>query len=131
MAAEGPIRVADLERGGPWVEIDPRLEWGPEEPVILKKGASAVLWRNLTSQLIAFGVDTVVLCGASTGGCVRATAVDLVQYGWPDARARECVGNRTVGPQEVNLFDIQSNCADVVPFEEALVYVGALGAEVR
>jgi maleamate amidohydrolase len=81
--------LADLELGGPWVEIDPRLERRPEEPMILKKGASAFFGTNLTSQLIAFGVDTVVLCGASTSGCIRATAIDLVQLAYVGALRAE------------------------------------------
>src|SRR3712207_8869368 len=54
-----------------------------EEIVILKKGASAFFGTNLPSILVSQGVDTIVLCGATTSGCIRATAVDLMQYGYP------------------------------------------------
>jgi len=123
--------LAELALGGPWIEIDARLEPRPEEPLILKKGQSAFFGTNLASQLIAFGVDTVVLCGASTSGCIRATAIDLVQYGWPTIVPRECVGDRALGPHEANLFDIDAKLADVVPFEDALAYIGAARQEVR
>ena len=60
------------------------------------------------------GVDTVILCGATTSGCVRATAIDLLQHGWPTLVPRECVGDRAQAPHEANLFDIQAKYADVV-----------------
>ena len=65
----------------------------------------------------------MILCGATTSGCVRATAIDLLQYGFPTLVPRECVGDRAQAPHEANLFDIQAKYADVVPLEEALAYV--------
>jgi len=115
--------LGELQVGGRWVEIDPRLERAYDEPVILKKGASAFFGTNLASILITQDVDSVVLCGATTSGCVRATAVDLLQYGWPTLVPRECVGDRARAPHEANLFDIQAKYADVVPVEEAIVYL--------
>jgi maleamate amidohydrolase len=126
--------LADLVLGGRWVEIDPRLERREDEPVVLKKGASGFFGTNLASILVSQGVDTVVLCGATTSGCVRATAIDLLQYGWPTLVPRECVGDRAQAPHEANLFDIQAKYADVVPLEEALAYLesvpGRVGAVV-
>ena len=115
--------LRDLELGGRWVEIDPRLDRREDEPVVLKKGASGFFGTNLASILVSQGVDTVILCGATTSGCVRATAVDLLQYGWPTLVPRECVGDRAKAPHEANLFDIQAKYADVVPLEDALAYV--------
>jgi len=117
--------LLDLELNGRWVEIDPRLERQPEEVVVLKKGASAFFGTNLPAVLLAAQVDTVVLCGATTSGCVRATAVDLVQYGWPTLVPRECVGDRAAGPHEANLFDIQAKYADVVSVGDAEEYLKA------
>jgi nicotinamidase-related amidase len=126
--------LRDLELGGRWVDIDPRLERGEDEPVVVKKGASGFFGTNLASILVSQGVDTVVLCGATTSGCVRATAIDLLQYGWPTLVPRECVGDRAQAPHEANLFDIQAKYADVVPLEEALAYLegvpGRVGAAV-
>ena len=65
----------------------------------------------------------MILCGATTSGCIRATAIDLLQYGFPTLVPRECVGDRAQAPHEANLFDIQAKYADVVPLEEALAYV--------
>jgi maleamate amidohydrolase len=115
--------LGDLQLGGRWVEIDPRLERRAEETVIVKKGASAFFGTNLAAVLVAQGIDSVILCGATTSGCVRATAIDLLQYGFPTLVPRECVGDRAQAPHDANLFDIQAKYADVVPLEDALAYV--------
>ena len=115
--------LGDLVVGGKWVEIDPRLERRDEETVILKKGASAFFGTNLPSILVSQGVDTVIMCGATTSGCIRATAIDLLQYGYPTLVPRECVGDRAQGPHEANLADIQAKYADVVSAEEASAYI--------
>ena len=118
--------LGDLQLGGRWVEIDPRLGRQPDETVIVKKGASAFFGTNLAAVLIAQGVDSVVLCGATTSGCIRASAIDLLQYGFPTLVPRECVGDRAQAPHEANLFDIQAKYADVVPLEDALAYVASV-----
>ena len=115
--------LADLQLGGHWVAIDPRLDPREDETVVLKKGASAFFGTNLAAILISQGVDTVILCGATTSGCVRATAVDLLQHGFPTLVPRECVGDRAQAPHDANLFDIQAKYADVVSLEEALGYL--------
>jgi maleamate amidohydrolase len=115
--------LEELVIGGKWVEIDPRLERREQETVILKKGASAFFGTNLPSILVSQGVDTVIMCGATTSGCIRATAIDLLQYGYPTLVPRECVGDRAQGPHEANLVDIQAKYADVVSVEEALAYI--------
>ena len=115
--------LGDLIVGGKWVEIDPRLERREEEIVILKKGASAFFGTNLPSILVSQHVDTIIMCGATTSGCIRATAIDLLQYGYPTLVPRECVGDRAQEPHEANLFDIQAKYADVVSAEEASAYI--------
>jgi nicotinamidase-related amidase len=122
--------LRELELGGRYVDIDPRLERREGEPVVLKKGASGFFGTNLASILVSHGVDTVVLCGATTSGCVRATAIDLLQYGWPTLVPRECVGDRAQAPHEANLFDIQAKYADVVSVEEALAYIESVPGRV-
>jgi maleamate amidohydrolase len=126
--------LADLQIGGRWVEIDPRLEPREDETIVLKKGASAFFGTNLASILISQQVDSVILCGATTSGCIRATAIDLLQYGFPTLVPRECVADRAQAPHDANLFDINAKYADVVSLEEALDYVesvsGKVGAEV-
>ena len=122
--------LAELQVGGGWVEIDPRLERREEEVVILKKGASAFFGTNLPSVLVSQNVDTVVLCGATTSGCIRATAIDLLQYGYPTLVPRECVGDRAQGPHEANLLDIQAKYADVVSAEDAISYLESVEEKV-
>ena len=115
--------LEELIVGSKWVEIDPRLERREDETVILKKGPSAFFGTNLPSVLISQGVDTVVLCGATTSGCIRASAIDLLQYGYPTLVPGECVGDRAQEPHEANLVDIQAKYADVVSVEGALSYL--------
>ncbi|HEY1370641.1 MAG TPA: isochorismatase family protein [Gaiellaceae bacterium] len=122
--------LGELQIGGKWVDIDPRLERRDDETIVLKKGASGFFGTNLASILVSQGVDSVILCGATTSGCVRATAVDLLQYGWPTLVPRECVGDRAQAPHEANLFDIQAKYADVVPLEAALAYVESVPGQV-
>jgi maleamate amidohydrolase len=122
--------LGDLQIGGRWVQIDPRLEPQEGETIVVKKGASAFFGTNLAAILISQGIDSVVLCGATTSGCVRATAIDLLQYGFPTLVPRECVGDRAQAPHDANLFDIQAKYADVVSVEEALDYVESVAGKV-
>jgi maleamate amidohydrolase len=122
---KGPA-LAELELGSHWVDVDPRLGRRDDEVVLVKKGASAFFGTNLASILIYQKVDTVILCGATTSGCVRASAIDLLQYGWPTLVPRECVGDRAQAPHEANLFDMQAKYADVVSLEEALGYLASV-----
>jgi len=126
--------LGELQIGGRWVELDPRLEPRDDETIVLKKGASAFFGTNLSSILVSQGVDSVILCGATTSGCIRATAIDLLQYGYPTLVPRECVADRAQAPHEANLFDINAKYADVVPLDDVLEYVesvpGTVGAGV-
>jgi maleamate amidohydrolase len=117
-----------LIQGTPAVDLDPRLPVSDEDTVIVKKGASAFFGTNLAAILAAQGVDTVVICGATTSGCVRASAVDSVQSGFQTIVVRDCVGDRAQGPHEANLFDMNAKYADVIDLEETLDYVGGLTA---
>ena len=123
--------LGDLQMGGRWVEIDARLGQRDDETVIVKKGASGFFGTNLASVLVSQGVDTVILCGATTSGCVRATAIDLLQWGWPTLVPRECVGDRAQAPHDANLFDIQAKYADVVSVDEAIAYLESVPATVE
>jgi nicotinamidase-related amidase len=119
--------LAILRSGSDLVEIDPRLPRRPQDTLIVKRGASAFFGTGLASLLVAQGVDTVVLCGATTSGCLRASAVDSVQSGFRTLVARECVGDRAAGPHEANLFDIQAKYADVISARAAADYLRQAG----
>jgi nicotinamidase-related amidase len=115
-----------LREGSELVEIDPRLPREPGDPLVVKRGASAFFGTSLAATLVALGVDTVIVTGAVTSGCVRATAVDAVQSGFPVLVPREAVGDRAQGPHEANLFDIQAKYGDVLPVAEVLAYLSSL-----
>jgi nicotinamidase-related amidase len=112
-----------LLAGSDAVAIDKRLPVRDDDHLVVKKGASAFFGTTLAATLTALRCDTVLVCGATTSGCVRATVVDAVQSGFPVLVPRECVGDRAPGPHEANLFDIQAKYGDVITIEEAVRYV--------
>jgi nicotinamidase-related amidase len=99
------------------------------ETVITKQYASAFFGTTLASTLTALGVDTLLIAGVSTSGCVRASAVDACQHGFIPLVVREAVGDRHPAPHEANLFDLQAKYAEVVGLQLALEYLQ--GLEVR
>ncbi|MFD5248301.1 isochorismatase family protein [Amycolatopsis sp. NPDC058340] len=115
-----------LREGSEAVALDPRLEQREGDHLILKKGASAFHGTSLAALLTSLGADTVVVCGATTSGCVRATAVDAVQSGFDTLVVREACGDRARGPHDAALFDLQAKYADVVGLDEALAYLADL-----
>ena len=121
--------LAALQEGSPLVEIDPRLERLPGDTLIVKKGASAFFGTHLAATLVAAEVDTVLICGATTSGCVRASAVDSVQSGFRTLVCRDCTGDRAQAPHEANLFDIQAKYADVISLDEAIEYLRGVAAK--
>jgi maleamate amidohydrolase len=96
------------------------------ETVICKQYASAFFGTSLASQLTAMQIDTVLICGVSTSGCVRASAVDACQHGFIPLVIREAVGDRAREPHEANLFDLQAKYAEVISVEIALAYMNSL-----
>lgn len=115
--------MGSLIAGTPPVALDERLGRRDDEPVIVKKGASAFFGTNLAALLCADGLDTLIVCGATTSGCVRASVVDAVQHGFPTLVPRQCVGDRAAGPHEANLFDIDAKYGDVVDVDDVLDYL--------
>ncbi|SFN53431.1 Nicotinamidase-related amidase [Pseudonocardia ammonioxydans] len=121
--------MAALTAGSRLVEIDSALDPRPDEPVFVKHGASAFFGTPVASYLVASGADTLVVTGATTSGCVRASVVDAVQLGFPVLVPREAVADRAPEPHEANLFDIQQKYGDVVEIDDALTYLAAPGRE--
>jgi nicotinamidase-related amidase len=93
------------------------------ETVITKQYASAFFGTTLAPTLTALGVDTLLIAGVSTSGCVRASAVDACQHGFIPLVVREAVGDRHPAPHEANLFDLQAKYAEVVGLELAVEYL--------
>jgi len=102
------------------------LEPRSGETVITKQYASAFFGTPLASQLKALCVDTVLIAGVSTSGCIRATAVDACQHGFVPLVVRDAVGDRHPAPHEANLFDLQAKYAEVVSLEAAAAYLATL-----
>jgi maleamate amidohydrolase len=117
-----------LEAGSRWAEIDPRIAPRAEEPVLNKLFASGFFGTGLSSLLTAAGVDTLIVTGASTSGCVRATAADALQYGFRPVVPREAVGDRNPDAHEANLYDIDAKYGDLISVEEALKYLEEVSA---
>jgi maleamate amidohydrolase len=102
----------------------------PGETVITKQYASAFFATPLAAALTAAGVDTLLIAGVSTSGCVRATGVDCIQHGFIPVVVRDAVGDRAPEPHEANLFDLQAKYAEVVGLPEALAYLGRIGSNI-
>ena len=104
---------------------------GSEEPkpadiVIVKNYPSCFFGTSLASTLMGLDIDTTILIGCSTSGCVRATAIDAIQYGYRVIVPSECVGDRHDALHEANLFDINAKYGDVVSKAEAIKYLNSL-----
>lgn len=113
--------VGDTDAG----RLVPELVPQPNEPIILKQYASAFWATPLASMLHAQGIDTVILAGVSTSGCIRASATDAMQQGFIPVVVREAVGDRNSAPHEANLYDIAAKIGDVVSLTEALDHLAS------
>jgi maleamate amidohydrolase len=112
--------LRELRLGTEAVAVDDRLEPVGNERVILKKYASAFFGTDLQTELTTHRVDTIVLAGVTTSGCIRATAVDSLQHGYRTIVPADAVGDRAEGPHRANLFDIDAKYGDVVTTETVL-----------
>lgn len=112
--------LAKLVEGEPLVEIDEKVAPHDEDLVIVKNYPSCFFGTSLMSTLAAQQIDTLVLLGCSTSGCVRATAIDGLQYGFRVIVPKECVGDRHDAPHEANLFDINAKYGDVVSRDDVI-----------
>ena len=117
-----------LTLGSELVDLDPRLNRAPEDLVIVKKYASGFFGTYLASTLTMKAVDTVIVTGCTTSGCVRATVMDALAHGFRPIIPVEAVGDRAPEPHEANLFDIGSKYGDVVPTQEVIDYFDRLPA---
>jgi len=115
-----------LAEGSRFTEIDPRIAPLPHEPVLNKLFASAFFGTSLQSLLAAHDCDSVLVTGASTSGCVRATAVDVLQNGYRLVIAREAVGDRNPAAHKQALYDVDAKYGEVISLEESLWWLGTL-----
>lgn len=112
-----------LVEGSEWVELDERMERRENEMLLVKKYASCFFGTDLAARLISRGVDTIILVGCTTSGCIRATAVDACSYGFHTIVVEEGVGDRAELPHLASLFDIDNKYGDVVNLEDASAYL--------
>ena len=115
-----------FDRGSPLGAFPDSLQPQEGELVISKQYASSFFGTHLAATLTAMGVDTLVITGLSTSGCVRATALDACQHGYLPFVVREACGDRHPGPHEANLFDLQAKYAEVISEAQAISHLAAL-----
>jgi maleamate amidohydrolase len=112
-----------FERGSPLGAFPPALTPNTDELVVTKKYASAFFGTSLASTLTAMQIDTLLITGLSTSGCVRATTLDACQHGFLPFVVRDACGDRTPGPHQANLFDLQAKYAEVISEDQALGFL--------
>lgn len=116
----------DLTSGSSAVELDPRLRRRSNASVFNKKYASCFFGTDLASRLQARRIDTVIITGCTTSGCVRASTVDAVQYGFLPIVVKEAVGDRSQAAHEQALFDIQAKYGDIKSLNEIVQKINSL-----
>ena len=110
---------------GDWPEgLDPR----DDELIISKQYPSAFFGTSLAATLTSLGIDTLIIAGLTTSGCIRATCIDTVSSGFRPIIVREAVGDRDERPHEANLFDMNAKYGDVVSETEVIAYLQEIGA---
>ncbi|MDZ4729833.1 MAG: isochorismatase family protein [Xanthomonadales bacterium] len=120
--------IGILLRGSRWTAVDHRLAPDPRDIIVSKKYGSAFFGTSLAAQLQVMGIDSLLIAGCVTSGCVRASAVDAVQYGFRPGVVRETVGDRSVPANLANLMDIEQRYGDVLTLERAMDYLRSNGA---
>lgn len=112
-----------MNEGSPYGEFTEILRPSDGDLVVTKQYASAFFGTSLSSTLASLNVDTLLICGVSTSGCVRATATDATQHGFRSIVIREAVGDRDPSINQANLFDLNAKYADVVGLADVLDYL--------
>lgn len=102
----------------------PQLAPMAGELVVRKTAPSAFFGTALAPWLTARGVRTLLVAGCTTSGCVRASVVDAMSWGFRPIVVEDCVGDRAIGPHDANLFDMRSKYADVAPWNAVAESIG-------
>ena len=124
---KAPVLAAFVE-GSPLGAFPEALTPRDGEQVFTKQYPSAFFGTGLAEVLHGEGIDTLLVTGYSTSGCVRASALDAMQYGFVPLVVREACADRHPAPHEANLFDLQAKYAEVISEAEALAYLGQTAA---
>jgi maleamate amidohydrolase len=115
-------------KGSPWGAFPDTLQPASNEIVVTKQYASAFFGTSLAATLRSLGVDTVLVTGFSTSGCVRASTLDALQNGFIPFVVRDACADRHPEPHEANLFDMQAKMAEVIGEAEAIAMLARAGA---
>mgnify|MGYP001580168949 FL=1 len=118
--------LATLRAGTQNTEIDTRITRQPDDAILVKKYASAFFGTDLLSRLNSRRIDTIFLTGCTTSGCVRATAVDAIQFGLRPIVVAEAVADRSQSAHKQSLLDLQAKYADVVSLSATMKYFRSL-----
>jgi maleamate amidohydrolase len=127
--SDTPDSLQNIKEGSPRATFDPRTERAPGDIILNKRMASAFFETNLRSLFTFHGIDTVVVTGGSTSGCVRATVVDGLSCGYRMIVPEECVADRHESPHFANLYDMAVKYADVLPVAEVLAGLAGMAGE--
>lgn len=119
-----PLR--NFVQGSPMGAFGPGLVPEANELIISKNYPSAFFGTSLASTLTAAGVDSVILTGLTTSGCVRATCVDAMSHGFRTSVVADACGDRHSGPHDANLFDMNAKYADVVSEADITAFLSTL-----
>ncbi len=115
--------LASFDAGNPLGHWLPALVPNPDETVITKQGASAFFGTKLADHLQAGGIDTLIIAGVSTSGCVRATAVDACQHNVVPIVVADACGDRAEATHQSALFDVDAKYGDVVALAEVVAHL--------
>jgi nicotinamidase-related amidase len=126
-----PSLVTATKRNKPPVDaadfaIRPDFRPQPQDVVITKQRASMFFGTPLIAHLTQFGVQTLIICGESTSGCVRATAVDAYSHGFHVVLVEECCFDRSILSHKVNLFDMHHKYVDVMHVDEVVAHLSGI-----
>jgi maleamate amidohydrolase len=130
-AESRPSLVTATKRNKPPVDpadyaIRPEFKPQPQDVVITKQRASVFFGTPLIAHLTQLGVQTLIICGESTSGCVRATAVDAYSLGFHVVLVEECCFDRSILSHKVNLFDMHHKYVDVMHVDEVVAHLDGL-----
>lgn len=115
-------KLAEITMGSPWVEVDERV-WDPSDSLLVKKWPSVFAGTPLTALLNAQRIDTVIITGCTTSGCVRASVVDAFSNGFLTLVPEDAVGDQAQGPHDANLLDCQRRYAEVTTTDACAAYL--------
>ena len=112
--------LTQLTEGAFGSQIVDQLKARDGEYIVRKTQPSAFFGTNLTAWYVSKGVDTVIVTGCTTSGCIRASVIDSMSYNFRTVVATDCVGDRALGPHEANLFDMEQKYADLMTSSEII-----------